>query len=362
VNFNIYNIIIFAGILQGFFLSTTLIIQPKYRKASIYFLIATVLALSLSNLQYWILDTELNKKYPFLSTVYIQFELLIVPFFFLFVQYYLEKSLKIKILVLLFLPFVFGSLYQLIVHLQLIDNKIIDISNLIAESLSTGYNVLLIVLIYKSLYIFEKRTKAYKQTAVLMKTKWIKYILTIGLLICLIWIIINFLTAIDKKETPNSYYLLWISISFLIYCIAYAGIFHINLSAERKKIRNKIKSLTIDSHKSQNEDPTFKEFEILITKEKLFLKPSLSLELMAQKLGISSGYLSQLVNQNSDYSFNDYINRLRVDVAKEMLKNPEFNNYTIQAIGLEAGFNTKSTFYLAFKKFTDTTPSTFKKV
>jgi len=362
VNFNLYNTIIFAGVIQGFFLSASLLLQPKYRKLNIYFLIATVLALSFSNLQYWVLDTKLNSEYPFLSAIYVQFELLIVPFFFLFVQFYLEKSFSKKRINLLFTPFILTSTYQFFVFLKLFKTELTEILNIIIESLTTAYNILLIILIYRSLYIYEKKSKADKTIRHPIKTKWIKYILTIALLICFLWIVINFLTGIDKKETPDSYYLLWISISFLVYCLAYAGVFQINLLADRKKIRTKIKALAFNNDKFQTKDSTFKKFQILIVKEKLFLNPNLSLELMAQKLAISSGYLSQLISKNSDQSFNDYINKLRIDVAKEMLKNSEFDNYTISAIGLEAGFNTKSTFYTAFKKFTNTTPSSFKKV
>jgi len=50
-----------------------------------------------------------------------------------------------------------------------------------------------------------------------------------------------------------------------------------------------------------------------------------------------------------------------VNEAKSYLKNPEFSNYTITAIGLEAGFNSKSSFYEVFKKATGTTPFSYKK-
>ncbi len=52
---------------------------------------------------------------------------------------------------------------------------------------------------------------------------------------------------------------------------------------------------------------------------------------------------------------------MRIEDAKQMLNNRMFNNYTIVAIGLEAGFNSKASFYRAFKKFTNKTPNDYKK-
>jgi len=71
--------------------------------------------------------------------------------------------------------------------------------------------------------------------------------------------------------------------------------------------------------------------------------------------------LSKLINNYSEYNFSDYINSLRVAQAKALLKDDDFDNYTIVAIGLECGFNSRSTFYTAFKKFTDLTPSEYRK-
>jgi len=51
---------------------------------------------------------------------------------------------------------------------------------------------------------------------------------------------------------------------------------------------------------------------------------------------------------------------LRVEEAKLYLTDTDFSNYTLVAIGLEAGFNSKSAFNNSFKKITGQTPSQFK--
>jgi len=55
------------------------------------------------------------------------------------------------------------------------------------------------------------------------------------------------------------------------------------------------------------------------------------------------------------------INKYRVLEAKELLKRPENQNYTIDVISQMAGFKSKSSFNACFKKLTRNTPSEFRK-
>ena len=84
------------------------------------------------------------------------------------------------------------------------------------------------------------------------------------------------------------------------------------------------------------------------------------METITSELGLSKSHFSKLINTYSDFNFSDFINSLRVEQAKKFLSNNEFSAYTIVAIGLECGFNSKSTFYSAFKKFTSETPTSFR--
>ena len=78
-------------------------------------------------------------------------------------------------------------------------------------------------------------------------------------------------------------------------------------------------------------------------------------------MNLSEGYISQLISKNSDFNFNDYVNKHRIEESKKMLNDENYKDYTITAIGLESGFNSKSSFYSAFKKFTNKTPTEYIK-
>ena len=113
---------------------------------------------------------------------------------------------------------------------------------------------------------------------------------------------------------------------------------------------------------SQKIDPDKSEalllkLEDLFLAQDLYTQPSLKCAEVAQRLGVPAYQLSQTVNESTGENFNQYVNVHRIEAAKELLRTrPEL---TIEAVGLECGFKSKSSFYAAFKKNTGTTPSKF---
>ena len=81
---------------------------------------------------------------------------------------------------------------------------------------------------------------------------------------------------------------------------------------------------------------------------------------IAEELNITSNRLSQLLNDNLGKGFSLYLNEYRVGEAEKLLLSSN-DRYTIEAIGYESGFRSKSSFFSIFKKINGNTPSTFKK-
>lgn len=108
------------------------------------------------------------------------------------------------------------------------------------------------------------------------------------------------------------------------------------------------------------------EAEILSTKlyqlfkeEELFRNPNLKIADVADILQILPHRLSQFLNDNLGKSFAIFINEHRIEAAKKkLLRN---NNLTLETIGYDCGFNSKSTFFSTFKKLTGLTPSSYQK-
>lgn len=94
---------------------------------------------------------------------------------------------------------------------------------------------------------------------------------------------------------------------------------------------------------------------------KPYLNPDLSLPLLATELNISSHYLSQVINEQFNLNFFDFVNGYRVEAFKEKITDPEFRNFSLLGIAFECGFNSKSAFNRIFKQVSGITPSQFKK-
>jgi AraC-like DNA-binding protein len=81
---------------------------------------------------------------------------------------------------------------------------------------------------------------------------------------------------------------------------------------------------------------------------------------LSNEVAIPSYLLSAFINQEYGKNFNELINEYRVGYFLELVKQPNANSqYKLEALGKEAGFNTRASFIRAVKKKTGLTPSDF---
>ncbi|OBP16565.1 hypothetical protein A5320_03990 [Rheinheimera sp. SA_1] len=100
------------------------------------------------------------------------------------------------------------------------------------------------------------------------------------------------------------------------------------------------------------------KLHIAMTQDQLFLDAALSLPKLAKHIATSPSYISQTLNETIGVNFFDYVNSYRVEAAKIQLLNTD---ETVLDIAMNVGFNAKSSFYTAFKKETQLTPSQYRK-
>ncbi len=89
-----------------------------------------------------------------------------------------------------------------------------------------------------------------------------------------------------------------------------------------------------------------------------FLDNKLSLSSLARSLDLPTHYLSQIINQIEKQNFFEFINRYRVQFARNLLLS---SDDTVLKIAMDSGFNSKTTFYKAFKKETSMSPLEYRR-
>ena len=96
----------------------------------------------------------------------------------------------------------------------------------------------------------------------------------------------------------------------------------------------------------------------LMTQEALYKNANLTMPQLAKRMGMSVPRFSQLLNDNLNKSFPQFVNEYRVNEAKSLLTAEK--SLTMDVVSEMCGFNSQSTFYTAFKKHTDMTPAKYK--
>jgi AraC-like DNA-binding protein len=153
----------------------------------------------------------------------------------------------------------------------------------------------------------------------------------------------------------TSYIIGALSFTFVLYLIALLLIFknssEPNFLQEKEKYRNK----EIDAEMRTEINQKL----ALITEKELYLNPYFSLDDAAKELKVSKHILSQYVNEILGKSFSNLIKEYRIEKAKRLLESEK--KITLESLGYDSGFNSKSTFFTAFKKSTGLTPAEYQK-
>ena len=131
------------------------------------------------------------------------------------------------------------------------------------------------------------------------------------------------------------------------------------------KRKNKTKTLNTSVEKypnkkidNQTANDYLKKLRKVMTEKELFKSSKLKLKDLADEIEIPAHQLSQLLNDNLGKSFSNFINEYRIESACQLLNTN--HHLTLEGIGQEVGFSSKSTFYTTFKKMKGMTPSKFK--
>lgn len=358
-------IIDFLGLLQGIIFGIILIFFNKKAEKASFFLGLFVIAFCIDFLPQLIDYLELPSKYPRLQYLPLQFSYFLFPLFYLYVQEVSILSDQKKNYWVLFpailvtvVNFVFFALPDYLLYPIFQKYNWCLYLNIFAEAF--GVVIGFFVIRFVNLHI---RTLREQYTNTIYKTlKWVRTYAIIGVAFtCIVPILNQFIS--------NYLYSFTISLlnCILLYWVCIRGIMQNNVTPLILSLPNEhIEEIELAAKQSTVPKNNTRTHEILklveefMVLQKAYSRPDLTIIDVAEYTEVHPKLISTLINSQLNQNFNNYVNTFRIEKAKELLKSQDAERLTVDGIGREVGFKSKSSFYTAFKHFTNTTPLQFK--
>lgn len=217
------------------------------------------------------------------------------------------------------------------------------------------------LIILKRLVRYRARLKDLFATTEHLELRWIGWL---GLLILVdwAWVALTFVLEIFTDHTPFEEPWLSVLDLILIWTLSIWGLRQtpglaaevtVIQDAEGKGARYEKSALGVEQI-----ERLAGKIEAAMRDQQLYRDPDLSLSLLAKHISARPNYISQALNAGLDATFFDYVNQWRVTDAKAQL---ETSSDTVLEIAFAAGFNTRSSFYTAFKRYVGSTPTAWRK-
>ncbi len=274
-----------------------------------------------------------------------------------------------------FIPSILYLIYSLIVFIT--DKVILDEFYFYADGrdkdLKTWYQLLGVASILYYLILSLRKYLSYKKLifevvsyADSILFRWIQNFLLAFLILLVIRVIFFF--SNPQWEEFGSQFWYYIAFSFIVFYISINGY----ANAVKVSIFNGGNSEPVDVFSDALDDEIIQESSIekdidiwkekvllLMTKERIYENPKLTLSEVANLLDTNAKNISSAINTGFKMNFNDFINHYRIEAVKDKMNSGEHHTTTLLGIAYDCGFNSKATFNRAFKKSTSISPKDY---
>lgn len=356
-----------AASLQGLVCALFFLFTKKGSRFANWFMLAMVTSITLIIFQNFLVFFGAYVDFPKIIFLFYPLNGLIAPLFFMYVIFMISPNRKIKYYDIFHLV-IFSIM--LLKHLKFLglpdDIKIAIVNNLYYEKTSINPAALPEIIFYKlvalsygiaCVYFLKKKLEDLKQWTSNTSIQYLNnFKLIIYLFIAYIVLFISvYLFALWFDITVGRYEVfIHILNSLIVVSISIVTL----LQPERLVFLLKSKNTS----KNQIKDSflIFDTLENIMKKEKPFLDPDLKINDLAKLIDTPTHLLSEYINKKLNLNFFEFINQYRVYEFKQRVNNPQYEKYTLLAIALDVGFNSKASFNRIFKQQTKLTPSQYK--
>ena len=365
---DLITIIILIGIGQGFFVSVLLLTLNRGNKTANRLLGILIFLFSVSISGFAFIRTDSYKDFPFIigfpSTVIFLFG----PLFYFYVKELTTGDFKLKKEDSLhIIPFIILIVYKIPFFLKGTEVKLASLKSM--GTFDENLVILIIQIIHLFIYLFfvkrllneyELKIKSSMSSLDKINLRWISvgmnsFIVIFGIMTIFIFLFISGINVYSIYIT-----VIPLLVSIIILAIGYFGLTQPIIIRPEFEV-NKLKKYEKSSLTNVNSEKYLSKLLDIMESEKPFLNNDLTLQKLSEMLSVSQHHLSQIINEKLNQNFFDFVNSYRIEEAKRLLLDKRGELLTILAIAEEVGFNSKSAFNIAFKKYTSMTPTQFKK-
>lgn len=279
--------------------------------------------------------------------------------FYLSTLYYTNPDYKFKIsdFKYLVLPFI----YSIGLLLQVSKNNFYILQDLLVL-LIIVQSIYYTIISYIKIKHHKKKINLFSSNTSEIDLNWLEYIITALLVLS---IFIGLYNALFSTIHLNLFANI-VSV-IIVFFIAFNIIKQKEIFLLDEQERNKIISINQETNtpvtkiiSDQNLAEIKQKLVQLMESQELFLDGELSLKKLADIMDITPHKLSYAINTGFHENFFMFVNKYRIDKAKELLLTKEKKYLSVLGIAFESGFNSKTAFNTTFKKITNQTPSQFK--
>jgi len=368
VQLDIWSILLGFGALNGYFLAIVLWSHSKGRVYSNHLLSLLLICISLFVTELTIARSDYYFQFPYLILSTFPAAYLIGPLFYFYSRSLVFSKFKFTTSHVIHLIPVVLALFALIpFYLLPPKDKIEYINQFYSPGKLTFRHLWLgglflvqtltyLFLILKMLTKYQHSFKEFASGTGIDHIQWLNRLIIIFSVAILLNGIVSFLMALRLFLSFPGVEITLLTFSGFIHIVGYNAIRHPDQLFPSEEFLPKYSHSTLSVEHRKKQLTKLSEF---MEEKKPFLNPELTIQILANEVGITVEHLSQTINAELSTNFYDFVNSYRVEDAKINLLDPANKSYSILGIALNSGFNSKTSFNRIFKKNIGMTPSQY---
>jgi len=382
IHVGIFDVIIFLGVFQGFFLSWFFIRNSSERLKTNLFHGLLLLSLSLVIFEEWLNNTGFIVRVLSLTNYSESVTLAIGPLYYFYLRSCLFPDEKKRVWIH-FIPFIFWTFYMVFAFIQpdevkynsYIETKHPDWGYLpyneavtddplgIRRYINHIIAIQLTIYIAAAVSILLRRFRALNESLIRTENEMLIIPRNSAFHFLIILILLFATKLYFGIRTDIGGYIIASYISFMIYITSYQVL-------DRSEYFTKPSSFfpfpSLKYRKSSLSEEAKEDILRRIKREMesnhYFTNNLASLSGLSKILNESSHHVSQVINEKLGKSFFEMLAYYRVEHAKKLIREDKKGKLTVEELAENVGYNSKSSFNISFKKYTSQTPSEYRRM